>query len=219
MILFEELDELIEDLFDHAWDFVANIFEHKKEVVEVVADSVENLRITDDQVLWKIVADITKTNPNVDEGTATIWARKIIEEASKYKINPFIIASQAKQESHWDPTAIGTSGDTGLLQIMGNTGKEIAKSLGYKNFNPRMLKDPMLNIEFSAYYLHDCYEKTAKYLGNDLANKDWLALASYNRGVIPAVKDYISGKLETCHYIGYVRRYFMESYNGVDIEF
>lgn len=206
-------------MFEYIWDLIADLFDGNEEVVEVVAEAIQDLHINDGRVITMIVEDIIKTNPSVTEETAMQWAYKIIEEATKYKINPFLIASQAKLESTWNPLAMGKAGDTGLLQLIGSTAKEVANKLGYSNFTPDMLKNPMLNIEFSAYYLHECYERTAKYIGNDLANKDWLALASYNKGVIPAVKDYISGKLGNSVYIEYVRRYFMETYGGSDVEF
>lgn len=205
------------DCFENIWDSLCEFFVGEEEI-EAMATH-ETLNILDNKVVSMIVEDIMDTNPSVDETTATTWAKKIIEQSIKYHINPFLIASQAKQESTWNPNAVGKDQDMGLLQIVGSTAQEVAQKLGYKNFQPEMLKDPIKNIEFSAFYLHTCYTRTAKYVGNDLGNKDWLALASYNMGVIPAVKNYISGKLGMSQYVSYVKRYFLDSYGGIDVQF
>lgn len=208
----------ISELWDSIVDLFTDDIDDINDNVEAMATH-ETLNILDNKVISMIVEDITDTNPNIDEHTATTWAKKIVEESVKYKINPFLIASQAKQESTWNPMAIGRDNDMGLLQIMNNTAKDIAKELGYKNFRPEMLKDPLVNIEFSAYYLHYCYDRTANYIGNDMANRDWLAIASYNMGVIPAVKNYISGKLGITNYVNHIKKHFLDSYDGIDIQF
>jgi len=212
-----EVIDFIDFVWDYAFDYVADWF-LDNEAVETM-ETMDSIHISDEKVITFIVNDIVSTNPTVDKNTALLWAKKIVEQSIKYKINPFLIASQAKQESTWNPNAIGKDSDRGLLQIVDNTANEIASKLGYKNFKPDMLRDPMLNIEFSAYYLHDCYEKTKKYIGNDMGNQDWLALASYNMGVIPAVKNYISGKLQKTEYIEYIKMHFENSYNGIEVIF
>lgn len=210
--------EVVDFICDYVLDWLFDLFDGGEQVVDAMA-TVESISIFDSQVISIIVNDIMETNTSIDKRTALLWAKKIVEQSIKYKINPFLISSQAKQESTWNPNAIGKDDDMGLLQIVGNTAYEIADKLGYKNFRPEMLKDPLLNIEFSAYYLHHCYERTAKYIGTDYQNRDWLAIASYNMGVIPAVKNYVSGKLDKTHYVQFVKRYFLETYDGLDVQF
>lgn len=204
------LDEILEFLID----FIFGDDPPVDEAVETMS-----LNIRDQKIVQLIVKDIINSNPNVDIRTAIQWSEKIIYESQKYDINPFLIASQANLESTWNPSARGGANDIGLLQVVDKTGREIARKLGYKNFTPEMLKDPMINIEFSAYYLDYCYDQTRKYIGNDTKNKDWLALASYNRGVIPAVKTYISGKLGTVSYVEHVKKRFFQIYNGTGVIF
>lgn len=204
------LDEIIDFVLD--WIFSDSL--PIEDAVEVMS-----LNIRDQRIVAMIVRDIVNTNPKVNMQTAIQWAEKIIYEAQKYDINPFLIASQANLESTWNPNAIGKAGDSGLIQIMPLTGKEIATKLGIKHFTPDMLKNPMTNIEFAAYYLDYCYDRTKKYVGNDATSHDWLALASYNKGVIPAVKDYVSGKLEKVGYVEHIRKRFVEIYNGTGVIF
>jgi soluble lytic murein transglycosylase-like protein len=203
----------IDDVVEYIMDFIFP----DSPVEDVMVNGELNIR--DQRIVAMIVKDIVNTNPKVNMQTAISWAEKIIYEAQKYDINPFLIASQANLESTWNPNAKGAANDIGLLQVVDKTGREIARKLGYKNFSPEMLKDPMTNIEFSAYYLDYCYDQTKKYIKNDTANHDWLALASYNRGVIPAVKTYIAGKLGKVEYVEHVRRRFVENYGGIGVIF
>jgi soluble lytic murein transglycosylase-like protein len=203
----------IDDVVEFIMDFI-----FPDSPVEDVMGNAE-LNIRDQRIVAMIVKDIVNTNPKVNMQTAISWAEKIIYEAQKYDINPFLIASQANLESSWRPDIVGKASDTGLLQLTPPTAHEIAHKLGIKNFHIDMLKNPITNIEFSAYYLNYCYEQTQKYVSGDQGNHDWLALASYNRGVIPAVKSYISGKLGRVAYVEHVRRRFMENYNSINVIF
>lgn len=205
---------VLDEVVDFVLDWIFSDDPPFEDAIEVMS-----LNIRDQKIVVMIVQDIMKSNPNVSEQTAIKWSEKIIYESQKYDINPFLIASQANLESTWNPLAMGRNGDSGLLQLMPNTAKEIANKLGYKNFTLDMLKNPMTNIEFSAYYLDYCYDRTRKYVGGDMKNRDWLALASYNRGVIPAVKEYISGRLEKVGYVEHVRKRFMENYGGIGVIF
>ena len=54
------------------------------------------------------------------------------------------------QESRGKADAISTKGATGLMQIMPDTAREIAKELGVKDYD---LKDPATNRAFGEYYL------------------------------------------------------------------
>lgn len=202
---------------DEIVDVVLDLIFPENPVEDVMSSTQLNIR--DQKIIVMIVKDILNTNSNVSTQTAIQWAERIVYVSQKYDINPFLIASQANLESSWNPNAIGKASDMGLLQLMPETSKEIARKMGIKNFHIDMLKNPMTNIEFSAYYLNYCYEQTRKYIGNDPQNKDWLALASYNRGVIPAVKSYISGRLGKVSYVSHVKKRFLENYNGMDVLF
>lgn len=202
------------EVVDFVLDWIFNDDPPIDEAIEVMS-----LNIRDQKIVVMIVQDILNSNPNVSQQTAIQWAERIVYEAQKYDINPFLIASQANLESSWRPDVVGKASDTGLLQLTPPTAYEIARKLGVKNFHIDMLKNPMTNIEFSAYYLNYCYERTSKFVKGDEASHDWLALASYNRGVIPAVKSYISGKLDSISYVEHVRKRFMENYHGIGVIF
>lgn len=74
------------------------------------------------------------------------------------------------QESRGNARAVSPKGATGLMQIMPETGREIAKELGIKKYD---LKDPETNKRFGEYYL----DKMLK-----IFKDPKLALAGYNAG-------------------------------------
>lgn len=75
------------------------------------------------------------------------------------------------QESRGKPGAVSPKGATGLMQVMPDTAKEIAKDLGIEKYD---LKDPAINKMFGEHYL----KKKLKAFHGDVE----LALASYNAG-------------------------------------
>lgn len=65
-------------------------------------------------------------------------------------------------------------GAVGLMQVMPETGQEIASQLQLSHFNTRQLLKPETNIHFGSYYLH----QTLREFGNNPV----LATAAYNAG-------------------------------------
>ena len=91
--------------------------------------------------------------------------------ANTYKIPWTLLATQAYQESHWDPQAESPTGVRGLMMLT----KETAKTLGIKNrLNPKQ------SIIGGAKYLQRLLRKIPK----DVVEEDriWFALAAYNIG-------------------------------------
>jgi soluble lytic murein transglycosylase-like protein len=91
-----------------------------------------------------------------------------------------ILLAQGKQESNFNPNAIGSAGEIGLHQIKPATARD--PGYGLAGIDPATLKDPAVNINFAADYLK------AKAGGK----VDWTdpkqvaaALAAYNGGGDP----------------------------------
>ena len=79
-----------------------------------------------------------------------------------------------RQESRFINVARSGVGATGLMQIMPDTGRWIARRLGIKGFEPRDMNAPDTNIKFGTYYL--------KHVQNQLDGSPVLATAAYNAG-------------------------------------
>ncbi len=84
--------------------------------------------------------------------------------ATKYGLDKSIVRSVIQTESSWNPFAVGTSGEKGLMQIMPATAKMLGLDNGF---------DPEANIEAGTRYLSEHYGKYGNY-------RD--ALARYNAG-------------------------------------
>jgi len=99
-------------------------------------------------------------------------------EGKKFGIPREIILAIIAQESGGEPNIRGSSGEYGLMQLMPDTGKEIAKELHFSLNSLEDLFDPMINIKFGTYYLSKMKKMCA-----DAKDKDpFNYLAAYNGG-------------------------------------
>ena len=94
------------------------------------------------------------------------YANEIIEKSKKLGLDPRLSLALTYRESRFDPSAVGTSGEIGLMQIMPSTGK----LMGYTE---KDLKNPSRNIDAGLQYLN---QNMIKF------NDPVLAVAGYNAG-------------------------------------
>lgn len=105
--------------------------------------------------------------------------------AGIYKEDPLFVTAIIKVESNFYWKARSHRGAIGLMQIMPPTGKEVAGELGIKNFEPKALEDPKLNIRFGFHYISK--------LRKEFGDNDTAVLASYNGGR-KNVRDWLNEK-------------------------
>lgn len=104
----------------------------------------------------------------------------IYQAASKRTGIPVdVLIAQGKQESNFDPNAVGSAGEIGIHQIKPSTAAQ--PGFGLKGIDPATLKDPAVNINFAADYLK---ARAGNPNFNDPAAVN-AALASYNGGGDP----------------------------------
>jgi len=94
--------------------------------------------------------------------------------ARSYNVDPFLLAAIMKAESGFNSRAVSERGAKGLMQIMPETGRWIARQTGDPDFQPDHLFEPETNIKFGAWYLAD--------LEKEFSGNTVLALAAYNGG-------------------------------------
>ncbi|PAD70738.1 phage tail tape measure protein [Bacillus sp. 7586-K] len=93
------------------------------------------------------------------------YASYINQAASKYGVNPFLIAAMIQQESGFNPKAVSPAGARGLMQLMPGTARDLGVSNSF---------DPYQNIMGGTKYI----AQQLKTFGNDIQK----ALAAYNAG-------------------------------------
>ena len=98
----------------------------------------------------------------------------LLSYAFKNEVDPYLLAGLIRQESEFSASVISRANAHGLTQIMPATGRELARRLGIKGYNQRMLFEPAINLQMGSYYLKSLMVS----LNGSLAQ----ALASYNAG-------------------------------------
>jgi LysM repeat protein len=135
----------------------------------------ENTNLSD--LLWLSGLSLKKNpiNESVDQPTQQELMDHAQTMAKKYNIPYALLHNVIQRESNWNPRAKSSVGAQGLAQLMPSTAQQYGVDA----------KDPYQNIQGSANYLSDLWEK---YNGNVHQ-----VLSAYNAG--PAVTDaYIAGK-------------------------
>ena len=77
----------------------------------------------------------------------------IVAEARDRGLDPFVVAGLIRRESLFQPRAVSSAGAIGLMQVMPNTGRALAREAGVRNFAPELLKEPEINVHLGTLYL------------------------------------------------------------------
>lgn len=99
---------------------------------------------------------------------------KIQENSRLQGLDETIIYGLVRRESMFDEAASSPVGALGLMQVMPNTGKQIAKEINFPWKSSVDLLEASVNIKFGAYYYKQMLDK---FSGNFA-----LAAAAYNAG-------------------------------------
>lgn len=103
--------------------------------------------------------------------------KEILTSGAYYGIDPALIKAVIWKESRFNPNAIGSKGEIGLMQIMPATAKEWADAEKNKYFIFTDLFSPEQNIRCGTWYLR---KSLLRYTNTD--NPLPYALAEYNAG-------------------------------------
>jgi len=102
-----------------------------------------------------------------------LYADEVSKEAAEHRIEPAIVHGIMRRESAYIADIRSPAGAIGLMQLMPNTAKEVARLKGDKNWRGN-LTDPATNIAFGTFYFRHVLDR---YDGHKV-----LAAASYNAG-------------------------------------
>jgi len=103
-----------------------------------------------------------------------VWWKTVREAARSNDVDPFLVLSVMREESHFNPRLVSTASALGLMQIIPSTGHYVAGKMGMKGFETEDLFDPVTNIRMGAYYLG--------YLLKRYKGDVPIALSAYNGG-------------------------------------
>lgn len=147
----------------------------KKTLKKFIADQEES------EIL--ALLDILYPNSNVDYKISKLLERKkifLINDSFKnikllknYQ-NKNLVQSIMKQESGFDQGAVSSAGAIGLMQVMPNTAKKVARDLKIRYRLSKLKNDKKYNIKIGSAYL--------TYLLKKFNNSKILTIASYNAG-------------------------------------
>lgn len=101
-------------------------------------------------------------------------SQAVITESQKYKMDPLFVLAVIETESKFDPEALGSFGEIGLMQIKPDTAEWIVEKQGIKLPKNWSLKDPATNIKIGTAYF--------AYLRESFKKMPLRYIAAYNMG-------------------------------------
>lgn len=141
-----------------------------------------------------------------------LLAKVIYYESRKRQMDPLLVLAVIYEESSFRIKAVSPVGAMGLMQIMPNTGRQIASDLKMRGHHKKDLFDPVQNIRVGVYYL--------KHLKKKFQNNKLLFLTAYNLGphrLVALRKEMPDSKLRFryARRVLAVYRELQESYKGL----
>lgn len=129
-------------------------------------------RIVYEQSQLSLVSQIIDDN-NPEHPHRDSIAKSIINEGHRARIDPLLIAAVVHTESTFRHTATSPRGAKGLMQIMPQTGRYVAKINKIKFSGSAALNDPQLNIRLGVLYLKQLQERFKGDLERTLVAYNW----------------------------------------------
>src|SRR6056297_27007 len=142
--------------------------EIKKEEIEILRAEIKGINKEEKKIYTELKDFIVDVS-----GLSREDSSYLIKASENIGVDPMLILSLIRVESFFDPYLVGTSGERGIGQLMANTAKPVAESIGIE-YDPDKLFEPQYNMllfttQFK--YLLDYYD-------GDLHK----TLTAYNRG-------------------------------------
>lgn len=102
----------------------------------------------------RIQAATTGMNPRLLRILYPLPYRQLVEaEAREKGLDPFVVAALARQESLFTARISSPVGARGLMQIMPETGRTLARAAGISDWDAELLFQPEINVHLGTTYL------------------------------------------------------------------
>ncbi|MFA4985738.1 MAG: lytic transglycosylase domain-containing protein [Candidatus Brocadiia bacterium] len=125
-------------------------------------------------IAFGFIAASLYSNWSFSGSDVEIYRSTVEAYADKFNVDPALLMSVIRSESSGNPKAISHAGAIGLMQIMPETAKTIAKLLGEPVPGKTELMEPERNIRFGACYFG--------WLQEQFGVTPEVLLAAYNAG-------------------------------------
>jgi len=132
------------------------------------------MRIVRRQAKTSLFQSVGFSTADVQEMTYPLGALERLESSTFDGLDPLFVGALIMAESEWNPRALSRVGARGLMQLMPDTGRRLAKTLGVTVASDEVFFDSMLNLRLGVAYLGE--------LSRRFDGKLPLVLASYNAG-------------------------------------
>lgn len=103
----------------------------------------------------------------------------VVPEATDRGVDPYLMAGLIRRESAFSPVVVSGAGAIGLMQIVPQTGRSLARAAGLGEFQAELLTRPEVNIHLGTRFFAELTDR----FGESLP----LVLAAYNAGPTRAV--------------------------------
>lgn len=120
-----------------------------------------------------IAAALSRRPTGLTAGEVAAVARTVVGEAHRHALEPSLVLAVMHVESRYYNFAVSPVGAIGLMQVMPETGEELATKLGIHWVGPQTLFDPTTNIRLGVAYLRELSDRYGSLP---------MALAAYNWG-------------------------------------
>ncbi len=93
--------------------------------------------------------------------------------AGQRGLDPYVVAALVAQESNFDPAVVSPANAWGLMQVLPNTGRSLARKLGVHPFSTKRLTEAEVNVRLGTQFFADSIRRFGGV---------HFALAAYNAG-------------------------------------
>lgn len=151
-----------------------------KQALRLIHESYEEMRLHDRALRLATQLVSGGTTAQMADLYPSYYWDQIAAAARDAHIDPYLILSVIRQESFFNSDAISRVGAIGLMQIMPQTGRKLARRLGVRPFERNLLFDPDVSIRLGTRFLGDQVRSFTR--GPTQVLGFALGLAAYNAG-------------------------------------
>jgi soluble lytic murein transglycosylase len=107
-----------------------------------------------------LLAEAARSRAGLSEGVARgllpLPYRGVIEgEAAEQCLDPLLLAAIIRQESRFTARIVSRAGARGMAQVLPSTGRQLARQLGIRVWDPELLFVPDFNLHLGAHFLRE----------------------------------------------------------------